>query len=198
MRPILFFLLIVSPVFGFTGVDAAGEATEQIKTTTDKIIAILNDPALKDPTKAEEKKRQIRRTADERFDWEEAARRSLATHWAKRTEEERSEFVSLFSDLLETTYMDKVDNYSGERVLYQRETIEGDYGVVNVRVVTTTDVEIPVEYRVRKKDSNWLVYDITVEGVSLVNNYRTQFNDIILRSSYQNLVKKLKAKLAGK
>jgi phospholipid transport system substrate-binding protein len=94
--------------------------------------------------------------------------------------------------------MDKVDDYSGEQVRYLEETIDGDYGIVNVEILTTTDVEIPVEYRVRRKGNGWFVYDVTIEGVSLINNYRTQFNDIIVRSSYQNLVKRLKAKLAQK
>jgi len=176
----------------------AGEPTEQIKQTTDKIISLLTDPALKEPARAKERRRLIRKAVDERFDWVEMTRRSLARHWAQRTDEEKREFVSLFSDLLERTYMDKVDDYSGEQVLYQGETVDGDYGVVSVTVVTTTDVEIPVEYRVKRRGNGWFIYDISIEGVSLVNNYRTQFNSIILKSSYKKLVKKLKAKLAQK
>ena len=176
----------------------AGEATEQIKQTTDKIISILKDPTLEKPARAEERKKLIRTIADERFDWEEAARRALARHWSQRTDEEKREFVSLFGDLLEATYINKVGSYSGEKVLYLGESTDGDYGVVSVKVVTATDVEIPVEYRVKRKGNGWFVYDITVEGVSLVNNYRTQFNDIIVKSSYQNLVKRLKAKTVRK
>ncbi|NIQ39799.1 MAG: ABC transporter substrate-binding protein [Proteobacteria bacterium] len=174
---------------------SAGEPTEQIRETTDRIIALLTDESLDGDSKEEERRKLIRKAVDERFDWEEMARRSLAIHWAQRTDEERREFVSLFSDLLERTYMDKVDDYSGERVFYEKETVDGDYGVVDVRIITNTDTEIPAEYRVRKKENGWLIYDISINGVSLVNNYRTQFNSIILRSSYQNLVKKLKAKL---
>jgi phospholipid transport system substrate-binding protein len=174
----------------------AGEPTEQIKQTTDKIIALLADESLDGDSKKEERRKLIRKAVDERFDWEEMARRSLAIHWAQRTDEEKREFVSLFSDLLERTYMDKVDDYSGESVSYERETVDGDYGVVDVKIVTSTDAEIPAEYRVRNKENGWLIYDISINGVSLVNNYRTQFNSIILRSSYQNLVKRLKVKLA--
>jgi phospholipid transport system substrate-binding protein len=173
----------------------AGEPTEQIRETTDKIIALLADESLDGDSKKEERRKLIRKAVDERFDWEEMARRSLAIHWAQRTDEEKREFVSLFSDLLERTYMDKVDDYSGESVSYERETVDGDYGVVDVRIVTKTDTEIPAEYRVRNKENGWLIYDISINGVSLVNNYRTQFNSIILRSSYQNLIKRLKAKL---
>ena len=197
----VFFLQTVVCLFLVVGIALpgwAGQATEQIKETTDKIISVLTDPALKDPATSAERKKRVREIADERFDWEEAARRALARHWAQRTEEERKEFVSLFSDLLEATYMDKVDDYSGEQVRYLEETIDGDYGIVNVEILTTTDIEIPVEYRVRRKGNGWFVYDVTIEGVSLINNYRTQFNDIIVKSSYQNLVKRLKAKLAQK
>jgi phospholipid transport system substrate-binding protein len=183
---------------GVTAGVLAGEATKQIRETTERLIAVLTDPALKGSARAQERRQLIRRIADQRFDWEEAARRSLAQHWNGRTDEEKREFTALFSDLLETTYMDKVDNYSGEEVLYVGEDIENGYGVVQVKIVTTTEVEIPVEYRVRRKENGWFVYDISVEGVSLINNYRRQFNSIILKSSYQDLVKRLKAKLARK
>jgi phospholipid transport system substrate-binding protein len=123
------------------------------------------------------------------------ARRSLATHWAKRTPEERKEFVPLFSDLLERTYMKKVEDYSGEKVLYEGETQDGDYAVVKVKIVTKKNKDISVEYRLKKEGNNWLVYDVSILGVSLVNNYRTQFNSIISQSSYENLVKKLKEKV---
>jgi phospholipid transport system substrate-binding protein len=123
------------------------------------------------------------------------ARRALATHWAKRTPQERKEFVPLFSDLLERTYMKKVEDYSGEKVLYEGETRDGDYAVVKVKIVTKKNKDISVEYRLKKEGNNWLVYDVSILGVSLVNNYRTQFNSIISQSSYENLVKKLKEKV---
>ena len=176
----------------------AGEPTDQIKQTTDTILSILSDPALKAPSKAEERRRRIRNAVDQRFDWEEMARRSLARHWAQRTDEEKKEFIRLFGDLLERTYMDKIEGYSGEKVQYEGETIEGDYAVVKVKIITKKNVDIPVEYRLQKKGTHWLVYDVSIEGVSLVNNYRTQFNSIITGSSYADLVKRLKAKVAEK
>ncbi len=189
-------LFIVS--FGVAIPAWAGEPTEQIKKTTDKIISTITDPTLKDAGKSEERRKLIRAAADERFDWEEMARRSLARHWAERTDAEKREFTSLFSDLLERTYMDKVEGYSGEKVLYEGETVDGDYAVVGVKILTAKDTEISVEYRVRRKENGWFIYDVSIEGVSLVNNYRTQFNSIILRSSYRELVKKLAAKVAKK
>lgn len=173
----------------------AGEPTEKIKQTTDKIIAIVTDPALKAREREKDRKRLIRNVVDERFDWEEMSRRTLARHWAKRTGEERKEFINLFGKLIERTYMDKVDDYSGEKVRFEGETVDGEYGTVNVRILTKKETEIRVLYRVKKKGGDWYVYDISIEGVSFINNYRTQFNSIIVRSSYENLVKRLKAKV---
>ena len=173
----------------------AGEPTEKIRQTTDKIIAIVTDPALKTREREKERKRLIRNAVDERFDWEEMSRRTLARHWTKRTDEERKEFVNLFGKLVERTYMDKVDDYSGEKVRFEGETVDGEYGIVKVRILTKKETEIRVLYRVKKKGGDWYVYDISIEGVSFINNYRTQFNSIIVRSSYENLVKRLRAKV---
>jgi phospholipid transport system substrate-binding protein len=96
---------------------------------------------------------------------------------------------------MERTYMERVDRYSGERVFYDGETVDGDYGIVRVRIITHDGREFPTEYRVRKRENGWLIYDVSVKGVSLVNNYRTQFNSIIVKSDYQTLVKRMKAKL---
>ena len=187
---VVFFL-----VLGVNALCLAGEPMEKIRQTTDKILSIVTDPSLKDPSKAQEREKLIRRAVDEQFDWEEMARRSLATHWAKRTAEERKEFVRLFADLLERTYMRKVEDYSGEKVLYEGETKDGDYVKVKVKIVTKKNKDIPVEYRLKKEGNDWFIYDVSIEGVSLVNNYRTQFNNIIVQSSYENLVKKLRDKV---
>ena len=185
--------LLVSLTLGMAS-SWAGEPTQQVKQTTDKILAILSNPSLKGPAHAEERRKVIGQTVDERFDWEEMSRRSLARHWAERTPEEKKEFMGLFRDLLERTYLDKVDDYSGEAVTYQGDTIDGNYASVKVKIVTSKGTEIPVEYRVMKKQTNWLVYDITIEGVSFVNNYRSQFNSILSKSPYPELVKRLKDK----
>lgn len=185
----LIFFLFAVPVL-------AGEPKDQLKQTTDKVLSIRDDPSLKAPNKAKERKELILKAVNERFDWEEMARRSLARHWAQRTPEERGEFVQLYRELLERVYMDKVEGYSWNKLFYEGEAIDGDYANVKVKILTTKDQVIQVEYRFSKKGKNWLVYDFSVEGVSIVNNYRTQFNDIIMKSSYQELVKKLKIKVA--
>lgn len=174
----------------------AGTPTDQIRETTDKILAIVTDTALKAPQKAEERRKLIRACLDERFDWMELARRSLALHWAQRTEEEKENFVSLYKMLLERTYLNKVEGYSGEKVTYVGESVDGDYSTVTVKIITTKDQEITVEYRLRNKQDNWLIYDISIESVSLVNNYRAQFSTIINESSYEELLKRMTKKVS--
>lgn len=194
MMAALFFFV----TYGVSSASVAGEPTEDVRKTTDKLIAIFSDPALKAPDKARERAIQIRKAVDERFDWEEMSKRTLATHWKQRTEKEKEEFINLFGKLLERTYLDKVESYSGEKVLYIDESVDGNYAVVRVKVVTKKETEILVEYRLKNKSGEWFVYDISVEGVSLVNNYRKQFNSILVRSSYKDLMEKLRAKVEGK
>ena len=188
-------LLALWVVCGFDPV-WAGVPTEKVKETSDKILAIVSDPALKDPAQATQRREQIRKAVDEMCDWEEMSRRSLGRHWAKRNEQERKEFVRLFGQLLERTYIDKVEGYSGEKVNYVGERVDGEYAEVDVKIVTKENTEIPVLYKLRTRDQRWWVYDIVIEGVSLVNNYRTQFSDIMAKSSFEGLMKKLKEKTA--
>ncbi len=189
-------MLCLSLTFGMVAPGFAGDPQDQLRETTDKVLSVLADPDLKSPSKAKERRERIQKIVDERFDWEEMARRSLARHWPQRTPEEKREFVPLFKALLERVYADKVEGYSWNKILYEGETIDGDYAVIKVKIFTAKDQTLHVEYRTLKKGNHWLVYDFSVEGVGLVNNYRTQFNEIIHKSSYQELVKRLKTKSA--
>ncbi|MDH7500931.1 MAG: ABC transporter substrate-binding protein [candidate division NC10 bacterium] len=172
----------------------AGEPTDLLKQTTDRVLEILRDPKLKEKSRIAERRRLLRKIADERFDWEEMAKRSLAIHWAERTPEEKKEFVALFSDLLERSYMGKIESYKDEKVLFVGEKIDGDYATVETQIVTQREVEVPIHYRLRKKGNEWFIYDVSIEGVSLVNNYRTQFNRILSSSSFAELIKRMKVK----
>jgi phospholipid transport system substrate-binding protein len=172
----------------------AGEPMQQMKQTTDKILSVLSNPDLKAPGKALERMKQFSQVLDERFDWEELSRRSLARYWTQRTPEERRQFISLYRDLLERTYLDKVEDYSGETVRYVGETLDGNFATVKVMVMTKRKTEIPVEYRMLKKGAAWWIYDISIEGVSLVNNYRQQFNSLLQKSTFQEVLQKLKDK----
>ncbi|MCX5896391.1 MAG: ABC transporter substrate-binding protein [Proteobacteria bacterium] len=172
----------------------AGPVTDQIKQKIDKALTVLKDQSLKAPGMENKRRAVMRSVGDELFDWEEMAKRSLAVYWRDRSPEEKKEFTKLFTDLLEHTYMGKIESYSGEKILYTKETVEDQYALVETKVVTKQDVEYPVNYWVINRQGRWLVYDVSIEGVSLVKNYRTQFNEILARSSYQELVKKLKEK----
>jgi phospholipid transport system substrate-binding protein len=172
----------------------AGEATDQVKQTVDAVLDVLNNKELKKPENRELRTKKIREIVNKRFDFEEMAKRSLALNWGKRTPEERKEFVTLFSDLLENTYVRKIERYENEKVVYLDERITGQYAVVRTKIIKPQEAEIPVEYRIFKETGKWEVYDIIVEGVSLVNNYRSQFSQIIRSSSYEELVKKLRNK----
>jgi len=194
-KPFMSGVLFLFMVFGVSSISMAKGPTEDVRKTTDKIIAILTDPALKEANKADEKARKIRNAVDERFDWDEMAMSTLARHWKARTQKEKEEFVDLFGKLLERTYLEKVEGYSGEKVLYVDEKVEGDYGIVAVKIVTKQGTEIQVDYRLKNKGKEWLVYDISIEGVSLVNNYRKQFNSILTRSSFKDLMEKLRSKV---
>ena len=179
------------------GKSFAGLATEQVKATVDQVLKILTDPTLKSDQKTQERRAKLRQVVLQRFGFAEMSKRSLGPYWTERTPEERKEFVRLFTDLLERAYIDRVEGYTGEKVLYQEEVVEGNYSEVRSKIVTKKNQEVAIIYRLLKNDSNWEVYDIIIEHVSLVNNYRTQFSKIIRTSSYEELVKKMQAKLEG-
>lgn len=172
----------------------AGGPTEQLKTAIDRVLQILEDPALKVDGKVTERRGAVRKVADGIFDFAETAKRSLARHWHGRTERERKEFVQLFSDLLERSYISKIELYGGERIQYVREQVDGDVATVSTRILTPQGQEVPVDYRMLRRGDRWYVYDVSIEGVSLISNYRTQFNKIIQTASYQELVRKMKTR----
>lgn len=185
--------VLVLAIFA-VGDAAAGAPTDQLRAHVDRILQILEDPALKPESKAAQRRAAMRRVAAEIIDFEEAAKRSLAQHWRARSATERQEFVRLFTDLLERSYITKIEQYQGEKVAYVGEAVEGEQATVRTRIVTKQGTEVPVNYRLHRKGDRWLVYDVVIEGVSLVANYRTQFNRIIQTSSYPALVDKLKAR----
>jgi phospholipid transport system substrate-binding protein len=144
--------------------------------------------------KAAERRQAVRKIANEIFAWDETAKRALARHWQGRTEVQRQEFVKLFGDLLERSYIARIENYGGEKISYLSDSVDDETAMVRTRIVTKQGSEVPVDYRMLRRGDRWLVYDVVIEGVSLVSNYRTQFNKIIQTSSYEELVKKMKSK----
>ncbi|MBI3456797.1 MAG: ABC transporter substrate-binding protein [Candidatus Rokubacteria bacterium] len=172
----------------------AGAPTDQLKSTTDRVLKLLQDPELKKPEKLRERRGQIRAIANEVFDWQETAKRALGRHWLPRTPQAREEFSQLFADLLERSYIGKIEAYTSERIIYAGEAIEGDLATVRTKLITKSDTEIPIDYRMLRAGDRWRAYDVVIEGVSLVANYRSQFNRIITQSGFEDLLKRLKTK----
>jgi len=192
-RAILVAALVLA-VTTLTGRSAvAGAPTEQLRAQIDRVLKTLEDPELKKENRAKDRRGAVRKIANDIFDFSETARRSLGRHWQGRTPAEREEFVQLFTDLLERSYISKIETYGGEKIAYLGDTIEADQAKVQTKLITKNG-EIPIEYRMHKTGDRWLVYDVVIEGVSLVANYRTQFNKIIQTSSFQELMNKMKNK----
>jgi phospholipid transport system substrate-binding protein len=175
----------------FTVVPAwAGPPTDQARQYTDQVTKILQDPAMQGMDKRE----AVRKVAVQIFDVTETAKRALGRHWQARSPAEREEFVQLFADLLERAYISKIDLYGGERLRYTSETIDGGFAAVKGRVSTQNGSEIPVEARMLQREGRWLIYDIIIENVSLIGNYRAQFDRIIRTSSFVDLMKRLRTR----
>lgn len=171
----------------------AEDPTQTVKGVVDQVIRILNDPSLKAQKKL--RRDRVKQTVDRRFDYQEMARRSLGRYWRSLSAGQRREFVSLFGELLEASYSDKIMNYSGEKVQYKKAIMDGpDYAEVRTFVLRKND-KIPMNYRLMLKPQGWMVYDVVIEGVSLVSNYRSQFRQVIRESSYKELVRRLRTKI---
>jgi phospholipid transport system substrate-binding protein len=171
----------------------AGPPTDQLKAATDRVLTILQDPELKKPEQAAERRKQIRAVANEIFDWPETGKRALGARAQACSAPEREEFSPLFADLIERSYVGKLELYSGERIAYTGESTEGDQATVRTKI-TAKSGDIPIDYQLHRAGDRWRVYDVKIEQVSLVSNYRSQFNKIIQQSSCGELIKKLKTK----
>ncbi len=172
----------------------AGLPTDQLKAQIDLVIKVLENPVLKSAGKTKERRQAIRKIADEIFDWAESAKRALGRHWEERTEAQREEFVELYRGLLERAYIAQIERYSEETIEYAAESVDSDQATVRMTVTTRKGLEMPIDYRMLRRRDRWLVYDVGIDGVSLVSNYRSQFSKIIQTSSYPQLVKEMKAK----
>lgn len=172
---------------------AAEPPMAQVREKADKVMEILNDPALKG--NKEKRRGMVTNIVEDMIDWQEVGRRALAQHWRKRSPQEKEEFLNLFRDLLKRTYSEKLDIYAGEQIVYVSEKVEGNKATVKTKVINKKkEQEYSVDYRLIEKGEKWLGYDVIIEGISAVNNYRVQFNEVITGSSYVSLVKRMKAR----
>ena len=186
-------VLVLQLFMGGLSSAVGGAATELMKGTIDEELKILNDKELKEPGRLEDRRQRLEKVVAARFDYPEMSRRSLGAQWNQLSDKDKQEFVDLFRTLLTNTYADRVETYSGEGVQYLNERTEKEYAEVRTKVLSGK-TEIPMDYRLLHKDNDWRVYDVVVDGVSLVNNYRGQFTKILHTSSYPGLVDQLRKK----
>ena len=172
----------------------AGPAREQVQSAIENATAILNDPNLKSDAKKNERIERLRQVIFPKFDFAEMAKRSLGANWQRRTPEEQQEFVKLFRELVENSYMDNIAAYNGEKVNIVGEKQEKDFAQVNTKIVSNKGEEYAVDYRLLQSGSDWKIYDVVIENISIVNNYRSQFNRVIAKSSFEDLLQKLREK----
>ena len=188
-------LLLLTCIVSVPWNAGAGTPLEELKCTVDKITGVLDDKALRESLGRDALLAKLTEVSQDGFDWEEIAERSLGLYWKERTVEEKREFTRLLKNLLLDSYLTKIiDNYSGESVIFDKEIVDGDRAQVESRIVNKAEKSIVIGARLMKKDNKWLVYDLIIEGVSSLKNYRAQFYDIIRQSSYSELLKRLKEK----
>ena len=187
--------LLILAMLGSVDVASAGPPTEALKTSIDEVVRILNDPALNKPEKKQERRKILVDVISKRFNFEEMAKRTVGSEWAKRTPEERAEFVDSFRTLLSNSYLGRIENYSGEKVRYNKEITDGDYAEVRTQIDTGQST-IPIDYKMESAGGDWRVYDVVVEGTGLVNNYREQFKRILRKESFEALSKTIREKAA--
>lgn len=172
---------------------ASETPTEVVRATLTEVFRILENPKLKDPAKLMSRRRLLEAVIAERFDYAEMSKRTLGANWTPLTNEQRAEFVDLFKAFLSDRYAGKIEGYSGEQVEYLNERIQGQYAEVRTKLVSSKTA-IPMDYRLINKSGKWYAYDIIADGVSLVKNYRSQFEKIIRSDSYEELVKRLRSR----
>jgi len=173
---------------------AAGTPGEQMRQSVDKLLTILKDPQLKGESKKNERRAKLKEVIYQRFDFTEMAKRSLGSEWRRRSPEEQKEFVQLFTDLLERAYLDQIESYKGEKIQFLKELDGENYADVATKIIDNKGQEYSVNYRLHRVGGDWKVYDVVIEDISLVNNYRSQFSRVLAKSSYEELVSTMKGK----
>lgn len=170
--------------------------TDGVKKTVDEVVRIVADKELKKPQNENKRRKELKAAVGSIFDYAEMAQRSMGRHWKDRSAAEKKEFAQLFETLLENSYVGKIESYNQEKIVYLKETVDGDNAEVKSKVVTAKRDEFTLDYRLVNKGGKWMVYDVVIEGVSMVSNYRSQFNKIITNQGYGELLKKLRSKSA--
>jgi phospholipid transport system substrate-binding protein len=184
-------VLTLGAVLAFPAHGSAETSPMQtVQESVDAILALLRDDTLEEA----DLRAKIRAHINTRFDFEAMSQRTLATNWKKASAEERQKFVDLFSQLIENTYIGKVESYTNEKVEYPGEKVKGSKAVVETLIIAAS-ADIPVDYRLYKKGDAWWVYDVIIEGVSLVSNYRSSYQEIVKKEGFDGLLARMQEKI---
>ncbi|HEY3303619.1 MAG TPA: ABC transporter substrate-binding protein [Candidatus Binatia bacterium] len=189
------FLTAILPLWSL-GFATAGEPTEQIRAAIERGVEVLKDAKLNGAKERAETVQRLKQVVYPLFDFEEMAKRSLGAHWRRLDPPRQKEFVALFTELLERTYANSINLYDGQTVTYTGETLDGDYAEVSTKIITKKGEAFSAVYKLHRVDGKWKIYDLVAEGISVVNNYRSQFNRVIVNSSLEELMRRLKEKAA--
>jgi phospholipid transport system substrate-binding protein len=192
-------LTLILGLLAFSSVGASGAVVDspiaEVKATVDRVINILKDSRYQGEAQREKRRGLLRETIFPRFDFQEMAKRSLGPEWNRRTPAEQREFVDLFTDYVEKTYVGRIESYTNEKFIYTGQSIDEPYAEVDSKLETSKGEEITVDYLLHRVAGDWKVYDLIIDDVSIVNNYRSQFNRVISESSYAALVRRIKQKV---
>jgi len=194
-RPTILGALILTLGLVQPGATSAGVPTDQIRVTVDRVLRILKDPALNSAGARESRRSELTKVILPRFDFEEMAKRSLGAEWRRRPSAEQEEFIRLFTELLKNSYIESIESYRGEKVIYRSESQDGAYADVGTKVINDRGEEFTIDYRLNLEGSEWKVYDVIIENISIVNNYRSQFSRILGRSSFAELMRAIRDKV---
>ena len=191
--PIISLLIVLSYLL-LPAESRAGGPTEQVRATVDKVLIIVRSPNPKSIAQIAAQRAQLLEVIYPRFDFTEMAKRSLGPHWARRTPEEQREFVGIFAALMGRAYAGNIESYTSQNVLYTRESEEQNYAQVDTKIVSDDQPALTINYKLHSVGKEWKVYDLVIEDISVVNNYRSQFDRVIARSSFAELVRTMKEK----
>ena len=190
LSELLLILLLIFPPFAYSAAPS-----DTVKEHVNKVLEVLRDPALKGEPGRKVKQEKIRSISEKLFDFTELSKRSLGQNWNKLNADQQEEFIKLFKSLLETVYADKITSYTDERIIFKEEIALSEKTVEVPTAIVTKTSEIPINYRLLQEKGRWKVYDVVIEGVSLVNNYRTQFREILANKTPETLLDILRKKV---
>ena len=186
-------LITAAFCMGHVAVSAAETPSEQVKKTVGRVIEILQEAGNNGDVRKVEKKQRVRQILLPRFDFAEMAKRSLGNHWRGQNGRQE-EFVSVFTDFVENSYMGTLESYKGEKIVYLRERVDQNLAQVDTQIIPTKGEPIPVNYKLHLVGGDWKIYDVVIENISLVNNFRSQFNRILTAAPFDELLKKMRQK----